>query len=152
VAEDFPGLLQAQGTLYNLSKMHPPQPDLPAIIGRTQGLGIKTLILTSRGPEYRVATEHALHDNGYDFARTELPVHDLPGGEYVPYDLNDLEADGLTKKDAAAFKLGEPRHVSYANGVFMTAGQPKGAMMLTMLKYAEPDIKAVVYVDDNIRH
>src|SRR5262245_2039987 len=152
VAKDFPGLLQAQGVLYNLAKMHPPQKDLPAIVGRMQGVGIYTLLLTSRGPEYRVATERELHENGYDFGRSELPVHDLPGGEYLPYDLDDLEADGLTKQDAAAFKLGEPRRVSYAQGVFMTAGQPKGAMMITMLKYAEPDIKAVVYVDDNIRH
>jgi Protein of unknown function (DUF2608) len=152
VAKDFTGLLEAQGTLYNLAKMHPPQKDLPAIIGRMQGLGVHTLLLTSRGPEYRIATERELRANGYDFARTELPVHDLPGGDYLPYDLDDLAADGLTKKDAAAFKLGEPRRVSYANGLFMTAGQPKGAMMITMLKYANPDIKAVVYVDDNIRH
>ncbi len=152
VAKDFAGLLEAQGVLYNLAKMHPPQKDLPAIIGRMQGLGIHAMILTSRGPDFRVATERALNENGYDFSRTALPVHDLPGGDYLPFDLDDLEADGLTTKDAAAFKLEEPRRVSYANGVFMTAGQPKGAMMITMLKYANPDVKAVVYVDDNIRH
>jgi uncharacterized protein DUF2608 len=152
VAKDFAGLLEAQGVLYNLAKMHPPQKDLPAIIGRVQGMGVHTLLLTSRGPEFRVATERELRGNGYDFARTELPVHDLPGGDYLPYDLDDLESDGLTKRDADAFKLGEPRRVSYANGLFMTAGQPKGAMMITMLKYANPDIQAVVYVDDNIRH
>lgn len=152
VANDFAGLLEAQGTLYNLAKMHPPQRDLPAIVGRMQGLGIHTLILTSRGPEYRIATERALTENGYDFARTALPVNDLPGGDYLPFDLADLEADGLTPTDAAAFKLSEPRRVSYANGIFMTAGQPKGAMIITMLKYADADIRAVVYVDDNIRH
>jgi hypothetical protein len=152
VANDFAGLLEAQGVLYNLGKMHPPQKDLPAIIGRMQGLGVHTLVLTSRGPEYRVATERELRENGYDFARTELPVHNLPGGEYLPFDLDDLEADGLTKTDAAAFRLAEPRRVSYANGIFMTAGQPKGAMMITILKYADADVKAVVYVDDNVRH
>jgi hypothetical protein len=125
---------------------------LPAIIGRVQGLGVHTLVLTSRGPEYRVATERELRENGYDFARSELPVRDLPGGDYLPYDLDDLDADGLTEKDAAAFKLEEPRRVSYADGIFMTAGQPKGAMLLTMLKYAEADVQAVVYADDNIRH
>lgn len=152
VAKDFAGLLEAQGLLYNLAKMHPPQKDLPAIIGRMQGLGIHTMILTSRGPEFRVATERALDECGYDFSRTELPVRDLPGGDYLPFDLDDLEADGLTQKDAKAFKLEEPRRVSYANGVYMTAGQPKGAMMITMLNYAVPDIKALIYVDDNIRH
>jgi Protein of unknown function (DUF2608) len=152
VAPDFPGLLEAQGVLYNLARMHPPQRDLPAIMGRMQGLGVNTLVLTSRGPEFRAATERELHNNGYDFARSELPVHDLPGGEYIPYDLDDLEADGLTRQDAIAFKLEEPRRVSYANGIFMTAGQPKGAMVITMLTYAVPDVRAVVYVDDNIRH
>jgi Protein of unknown function (DUF2608) len=152
VAEDFAGLLDAQGVLYNLGKMRPPQKDLPAIIGRMQGLGVNTLVLTSRGPEFRAATERELGNNGFDFARTELRVRDLPGGDYLPFDLDDLEADGLSERDAVAFKLQEPRRVSYANGVFMTAGQPKGAMIITMLQYADADIRAVVYVDDNIRH
>ena len=69
MAKDFAGLLEAQGMLYNLAKMHPPQKDLPAIIGRLQGLGIHTLVLTSRGPEFRVATERELRQNGYDFSR-----------------------------------------------------------------------------------
>lgn len=64
-------------------------------------------------------------------AKSALPVRDLPGGDFLPYDLADLEADGLTKEDVTAFGLAEPRPVSYANGVFMTAGQPKGAMLLT---------------------
>jgi hypothetical protein len=34
----------------------------------------------------------------------------------------------------------------------MTAGQHKGIMLLTLLKDATRDIKAVVYVDDNVRH
>lgn len=152
VAKDFAGLLEAQGTLYNLAKMHPPQKDLPAIIGRIQRLGIYSLVLTSRGPDFRVATERELRANGYNFARTELPVNDIPGGDYFPYDLDDLEADGLTRQDAVAFKLADPRRVSYANGIYMTAGQAKGAMLLALLTYAEPDIRAIVYVDDNIRH
>ena len=42
--------------------------------------------------------------------------------------------------------------MSYANGMFMTAGQHKGIMLLTLLNDATRDIKAVVYVDDNVRH
>jgi hypothetical protein len=34
----------------------------------------------------------------------------------------------------------------------MTAGQPKGAMLLPMLHHADADIRAVVYADDQIRH
>src|SRR5690348_10652797 len=50
VAPTFNGLLEAQGLLYDLSHMHPPQPNLPRLMRRTQELGIHTLVLTSRGP------------------------------------------------------------------------------------------------------
>ena len=43
------------------------------ILSRLQGRGIHTLVLTSRGPEYRVATERELRRNGYEFA-TAMPV------------------------------------------------------------------------------
>ena len=34
----------------------------------------------------------------------------------------------------------------------MTAGQHKGMMLMTLLKKSPRDVKAVVYVDDNVRH
>ena len=152
VANSFQGLLDAQGMLYNLAHMHPPQKDLPALIGKLQDRGIHTLVLTSRGPEFRVATERELRSNGYDFARSAAPVHDIPGGTYTPYDPEHPEADGLTPAELAAFHLGKPRPISYENGIMMTAGQHKGAMLLTLLHDASGDIDAVVYDDDNIRH
>jgi len=152
VADSFEGLLEAQGLLYNLGRMRPPQPDLPRLIRRLQRSGIYTLVLTSRGDEYRVATERELARSGYEFEESALTVDDLPGGQYLPYDLEDLEADGLTQQDAAAFGIIEPRPVSYENGIYMTAGQPKGAMMLAILHHARPEIRAVVYADDHIRH
>jgi hypothetical protein len=42
--------------------------------------------------------------------------------------------------------------VLYTNGIFMTAGQHKGMMLMTLLKKSPRDIKAIVYVDDNVRH
>ena len=152
VADKFEGLLEAQGLLYNLGRMHPPQPDLPRIINRLQTRGIHTLVLTSRGDEFRIATQRELERNGYDFSATALPVEGLPRGTYLPYDLENLEGDGLDKKDVAAFGLTEPRPVSYENGIYMTAGQPKGAMLLAILHYADLDIRAIVYADDHIRH
>jgi hypothetical protein len=152
VAKDFPGLLEVQGTLYNLGHMHPPQPETPAIIARLQEMGIATILLTSRGPEFRVATERELTRCGYDIAATALPVRGVPGGPYLAYDLAKPERDGLTAAEIVTFKLPAPKPVSYANGLFMTAGQHKGIMMLTLLNDATRDIKAVVYVDDNVRH
>jgi hypothetical protein len=152
VAEDFPGLLKVQGVLYNLGRMHPPQGDLPSLIDGSQDLDVHTLVLTSRGPEYRVATERELRAAGYDFSRTALPVNELPAGRYLPYELAELRSNGLTPLDAVMLKLGEPRPVSYEKGVYMTAGQSKGAMLLALLAHAEVDIDAVIYVDDNARH
>jgi hypothetical protein len=152
VGDSFAGLLEAQGLLYNLSGMRPPQPDLPTIISRLQGRGIQTLVLTSRGPEFRAATERELARNGYEFASTALPVRNLPGGSYLPYDLNDLNADGLSRRDVSAFGMTEPKPVTYESGIYMTAGQPKGAMLLAMLHHADAEIRAIVYADDHIRH
>jgi hypothetical protein len=153
VADSFAGLLDAQGLLYNLSHMHPPQPNLPGLMRRAQDLGIHTLVLTSRGPEFREATEREFKRNGYDFARTALPVHDVPAGDFIPYDLDQLEKTGLTKEEAAKFHLApKPRPVNYENGIVMTAGQNKGAMLLRLLNNAQDQVDAVVYDDDNIRH
>lgn len=152
VAKDFAGLLEVQGILYNLGHMHPPQPELPAIIAELQGRGIATILLTSRGPEFRVPTERELKRCGYDFAATALAVRDVPGGPFLAYDPAKPERDGLTATEIVALKLQEPKPASYSNGIFMTAGQHKGIMLLTLLNDAERDIKAVVFVDDNVRH
>ena len=152
VADSFEGLLAVQGLLYDLGRMHPPQADLPVIIARLQGRGIHTLVLTSRGPEFRVATQRELHRNHFHFESTALPVRGLPGGNYLPYDLDDLAANGLTEKDVPAFGLAEPKPVTYDEGVLMTAGQQKGAMLLSILHRAKPEIRAIVYADDHMRH
>ncbi len=152
VADSFAGLLEVQGLLYNISHMHPPQPNLPGLVRRVQQLGVRTLVLTSRGPEYRAATEREFKLNHYDFAKTALPVHNIPCGEYLPYDPKKPEADGLTADELKLYHLNSPRPISYEDGILMTAGQHKGAMLLTILHDADADIDAVVYDDDNERH
>lgn len=152
VGATFGELLQAQGMLFSLGHMHPPQRDLPLLVSRIQGRGVNTLVLTSRGPEFRVATERELRRNGYDFDATALAVRNLPRGAYLPYDLDDLAGDGLTPRDVAAFDMKGPQPISYESGIMMTAGQPKGAMLLATLHHAVPEIRAVVYADDHVRH
>jgi hypothetical protein len=152
VAGTFEGLLEAQGMLFMLGRMHPTQPALPTIIRSLQERGINTLVLTARGPEFRVATERELRRNGFDFDATALAVQNLPRGAYLPYDLDDLEADGLSRRDAIALDLQPPKPITYEGGIMMTAGQPKGAMLRTILHHADADIRAIVYVDDHIRH
>jgi hypothetical protein len=152
VADSFRGLLEAQGLLYKLSSMHPPQKNLPGLMRRLQGMGIRTVVLTSRGPEFREATERELKRNGYDFSKSALAARNLPQGTFQPYDPKNPVKDGLTKAEIERFHLSDPRPISYDNGIMMTAGQHKGAMLLTMLHDAASDIDAVVYDDDNVRH
>jgi Protein of unknown function (DUF2608) len=152
VADSFTGLLEAQGLLYNLSHMHPPEEHLPGMIRRLQALGVRTLVLTSRGPEFRAATERELRRNGYDVAQSALPVRGHSGGNFLPYDPENPVKDGLTKAEIERFHLTKPRPINYENGILMTAGQHKGAMLLTLLHDASNDVDAVVYVDDNILH
>jgi len=152
VAKDFDGLLAAQGLLFSLGKMRPPQADLPLYIQAMQADGVRTLVLTSRGEEFRIATERELRANGYDFAISALPTGELACKDFVPYDLDSIQASGLTAEEAALFGLKKPRPVSYSQGVYMTAGQHKGAMLLALLAKSEQQFKAVVFVDDHGRH
>jgi hypothetical protein len=152
VADSFDGLLKAQGRLYEIGHMHPPQPQQPEIIARLQKLGIATILLTSRGPEFRKSTERELTRCGYNLAPTGLPVPNVPLGTFLAFDPANPEKDGLTAAEVVAYKLPDPKPVSYTNGLFMTAGQHKGIMLLTLLKDSPRDIKAVVYVDDNVKH
>jgi hypothetical protein len=132
--------------------MHPPEADEPSVISQLQQRGIATILLTSRGPEFRAFTERELKRCGYNFVPTALPVRDVPPGTFLPYDLVDPESSGLTARDVTTYNLPEPRPVSYSNGIFLTAGQHKGVMLLTLLKRSPRQIKAVIYADDNLRH
>src|SRR4051812_40245427 len=152
VAKTFPDLLEAQGILYDRGKMHPTQPEEPKLIGDLQKQGVVAILLTSRGPEFRGPTIRELKRCGYDFKASALPVRDVPDGEYLPFDAAHPDKSNLSAEDLRNYKLGTPRPVLYANGVFMTAGQHKGMMLMTLLKKSPRDIEAIVYVDDNVRH
>lgn len=152
VAKKFDGLLAAQGLLFTLGRMTPTDETLPERIAAMQQAGIKTLVMTSRSDDFRVATERELNAAGYDFASTALRTEGVPGDVFPPYDLANIGASGLTMEDVSDFNLVDPRGVSYSNGIFMTAGQHKGAMLLTLLSKSPVQYKAVVFVDDHSRH
>ena len=79
VAADFQGLLGVQGTLFALSRMHPPEPKLPKQMAEIQQLGLTTVVLTSRSHEFRDATERELKRNGYDLASTAPGINEVRG-------------------------------------------------------------------------
>jgi Protein of unknown function (DUF2608) len=153
VAKTFAELLKVQGILYDRGKMRPTQQEEPKLIADLQKQGVAAILLTSRGSVFREPTLRELARCGYDFKASALPVRDLPEGEYLPYDSEHPEKSNLSVEDLKNYKLlNKPNPVLYTNGVFMTAGQHKGMMLMTLLKKSPRDIKAIVYLDDNVRH
>src|SRR6476660_2126319 len=106
VAKTFPDLLKAQGILYDRGKMHPTQPEEPKLIGDMQKQGVAAILLTSRGPEFREPTLRELKRCGYDFKISALNVHDVPEGEYLPYDPERPEKSNLSAEDLKNYNLG----------------------------------------------
>ncbi|RIK75903.1 MAG: hypothetical protein DCC67_14655 [Planctomycetota bacterium] len=157
VARDFAGLLAVQGGLFDLLPARLTQPDLPLLVGRIQGLGGRTIVLTARGHEFRGATQYELKRHGFDFADHAVELADR-GPEstaagvavFVPYRRESLEASGLTQAEFAAWRLKDvPDQVSYGNGIYMVAGQHKGAMLAVLLERAAQSFKAMVLVDQD---
>ena len=152
VANSFPGILRTQGRLYDRGGMHPPQPDLPDIVEQIQMEGVPAIVLTSRGEDFRPATERELARNGFNFARSALPTRDRLDSQYMPYDPARPTAAGIDAREVSALKLQKPQQVSYANGIMMTSGQHKGIMLVTLMHRSALPIKAVVFVDNRADH
>ena len=147
VAADFKGLLGVQGTLFSLSRMHPPEPKLPEQMAEIQQLGLTTVVLTSRSHEFRDATERELKRNGYDLASTAPRIKEVRG-VFMPFDPVRQDAHGLSVEIVNEIK-GQLRPVTYSGGIYMTAGQHKGYMLRTLLARTEPkrSFKAIIFVD-----
>jgi hypothetical protein len=95
------------------------------------------LILTSRSPNYRDATERELLRAGYSVL-TNIPSS-KPG---VGHGTAFRHPDAPSERDR--------KFVTYANGIFMTEGGDKGAMLLYLLKHLESTraYQNIVLVDD----
>ena len=150
IAKDLNELLQIQGTLFALGGMHPPEPEQPQMIAEIQNAGCCTIVLTSRGPEFRNATERELIRNGYDFNDSALEIIEPARGRFLPYDKARPNTHGLSKQELDTLR--DPRPVSYSQGIFMTAGQNKGYMLRTLLARSPRTFKAIVFADDHDKH
>lgn len=152
VADSFPGILKAQGRLYDRGQMHAVQADLPEIVAEIQQSGAAAVVLTSRGEEFRAATERELVRNGFDFARSPLATRDEEASLYMPYDPAEPAEAGISAREVSMLKLEKPQQVSYRNGIMMTSGQHKGIMLVTLLHRAAEPVKAVIFVDNRADH
>ena len=157
VAADFGGLLEIQGILFALSRMHPPEPGLPELVEDLVTRKITTVVLTSRGKEFRDAAERELKRNKYNISPSTLEIHEKRG-VFSPYSAEHPGKHGLSAE--IIDDLGSPRRVTYSEGIYMTAGQHKGYMLKTLLSRstkASADkplahFKAIVFVDDHQKH
>lgn len=122
-------LLAAQGALFYASAMRPTQPDAAAQVRRMQDQGLQVIVLTARGPEYRLATFREMRRNGFSFWRSALPPQSGFGEPFLPE--------------------GGERPVHYEDGVYMTAGQNKGVMLKALLQKAGlPAPTLIIMADD----
>lgn len=121
--------LAVQGALYFASAMRPTQEDAPRVLRKIQQAGIPAIALTSRGVDYRLQTFRELRRNGYEF-RWTAP------GPAGGWDENFIPDNGI-------------RPARYEDGVFLTAGQHKGAMLQALIaRIAMPMPAAILVLDD----
>jgi hypothetical protein len=149
-ATRFPGVksyedvILLQRALSDFVKMKPVQPELPEIIKKVQASGVPNMLLTSRNPALYPPTKKELDRLGIDFGNGR----GLPGGpfDYHPYGflkLSNIKRWGLPA---------QPRTVRFQEGMLMTQGQHKGAMLRSFLKRARLKPKAILFIDDTIKH
>lgn len=126
-------LLTTQGALYFASAMRPVQDNTAELVRRMQDAGLKMIALTSRGPEYRLATFRELRRNDLSFWPSAWSPARGYGGPFVPE--------------------GGQREALYEDGVFMTAGQHKGVMLRALLdRSGQPYPELIIAIDDKQEH
>jgi hypothetical protein len=154
VGENFQELLFANGLILDKASMNCPQGEVTkTVFGNLQKNGHKILILTSRGHNYEFDTFRELYENGIHPELSAL-MKQNDADASMPYNPATVQKDyGFSDNEYTEFKLGSaPRNVLYTRGVFFTAGQHKGAMMRIILKKANLNPKAIIFVDDKEKH
>jgi endonuclease/exonuclease/phosphatase family metal-dependent hydrolase len=119
--------LAAQGALYFASAMRPTQPEAASVVSELQDEGFTSIILTSRGADFAPSSLRELRRNGLDFSRRPL-------------------GDGATLRFKPA---PDSRETLYESGVYLTAGQDKGEMLLALFRATNTALpRAIVMADD----
>lgn len=153
ITSDMGELLEIQGQLFSITNMIPSEPTTVEVVTNLQKQGLKVILLTSRGPEFRNATERSLKQNRLHFVESAIGPKNGYASTYIPFDTKNLNAFGLNVEDVKTAQLsGKGRPVSYMDGVFMTSGQNKGIMLKTLIHKTKANVKAVVFADDHEKH
>ena len=118
-----------QGALYFASAMQPTQADAASQVKSIQDSGIPVIVLTSRGPDFRLQTFRELRRNGYSFIHSAIG----PAGGY----------------ELSFIPVEDGRMSRYEDGVFMTTGQHKGQMLYALLQKTGTALPAVIVMADD---
>ena len=125
--------LAVQGAVYFASAMRPTQSTGADVIRQLQDADFKVIVVTSRGPDFRLQTFRELRRNDFSFQSSAFG----PDGGYD----DDFQLDG------------DSRPVRFEDGVFFTAGQNKGEMLQALLlKTASPWPTIIVMADDKVKN
>lgn len=121
--------LAVQGALYFASAMRPTQEDAAKQVARMQEAGLRVIVLTARGPGFRLSTFRELRRNGFNFWPNAWPPQKGFPEPFVPE--------------------GGSRPAVYEDGVLFAAGQNKGMTLKTMLDMSgQPRPLLIVMADD----
>jgi hypothetical protein len=132
--------------------MIPTEATTVSVIKKIQKTGQRTILLTSRGYQFRDSTERALKNIGLNFTKSAIGPKGGYPATFTPYTMDTLAKVGLTKEEAKIAKLRKARKSSYQNGIMMNAGQHKGAMLKILLHKTGTKVKAIVFADDHLKH
>ena len=118
-----------QGALYFASAMRPTQDDAASQVRTIQDSDIPVIVLTSRGPDFRLQTFRELRRNGYSFSHSAIGPPGGYGQDFMPVE--------------------NGRMSRYEDGVFMTAGQHKGQMLFALLQKNGTLLPSVIVIVDD---
>jgi len=147
--ENIDELLRIQGIIFSLGSMHLTEDTIPRLLEQWQEEGHYCMAFTDREQNFNDATQRELREAGLDFSvNPPLAIPEFCG-VHMPYLQDNTGAAGLSRWESIDFEMETPREVRYERGVFMVAGQNKGAMLLIFLAHCTRYFPAVVFVDDN---
>jgi len=121
--------LEVQGALYFASAMRPTQADAAKQVARMQEAGLKVIVLTARGPGFRLATFRELRRNGFNFWPNAWPPQQGFPEPFTPE--------------------GGTRPAVYEDGVIFAAGQDKGSTLKSVLDLSGQPYPALIVMADD---
>ena len=152
VANTVDGVLSVQTKIAALSPMRAIEKYIPTELGNFGASGVHMLALTSRSLSMRDTTIRELRRNGFSYEFFAPGPRGGILGLYQPLDVQNPGDAGLSAQELIDFGITSSRPVMFQEGVFLTDGQHKGAMLRTLIHKLNLRFDAIIFVDDRLKH